>query len=94
MADEPVQRFEDTDGGLNQMTIRRFKKIIAQSDFTIARFETVPIRPLRWLANPLTRDSPPPAYGASFSPARPRGPARAHRLTASKRLPTLGLPDA
>ena len=53
---EPVQRFEDTDGGLNQMTIRRFKKIVDYSDFTIARFEAVPIRPLRWLANPLTRE--------------------------------------
>jgi SAM-dependent methyltransferase len=52
----PFDRFEDTDGGLNRMTIRRFKKIIAASDFAVARFEAVPIRPLKWLANPLTRE--------------------------------------
>jgi 2-polyprenyl-3-methyl-5-hydroxy-6-metoxy-1,4-benzoquinol methylase len=54
--EEPVDRFEDTDGGLNQMTIRRFKKILADSDFAIERFETLPIRALKWLANPLTRE--------------------------------------
>jgi SAM-dependent methyltransferase len=53
---EPVERFEDTDGGLNQMTIRRFKKIVAASDFEVERFEALPIRPLAWLANPITRE--------------------------------------
>jgi SAM-dependent methyltransferase len=53
---EPVDRFEDTDGGLNQMTIRRFKKIVAGSDFDMEHFDALPIRPLAWLANPLTRE--------------------------------------
>jgi SAM-dependent methyltransferase len=53
---EPVKRFEDTDGGLNQMTVRRFKKLVAASDFAVARFRAVPIRQLRWFANPLTRE--------------------------------------
>lgn len=54
--EEPVERFEDTDGGLNQMTIRRFKKIVAGSDFDVARIAAIPIRQLKWLANPLTRE--------------------------------------
>jgi hypothetical protein len=51
-----VDRFEDTDGGLNQMTIRRFRKIVAGSDFVVERFAALPIRRLAWLANPLTRE--------------------------------------
>ena len=51
-----VTRFEETDGGLNQMTIRRFRRLVAASDFTVERFENVPIRQLAWLANPLTRE--------------------------------------
>jgi hypothetical protein len=54
--EEPVDRFEDTDGGLNQMTIRRFRKIVAGSDFGVERFAALPIRRLAWLANPLTRE--------------------------------------
>ena len=53
---EPVHRFEDTDGGLNQMTIRRFEKIVADSDFGVEHFGAIPIRRLAWLANPLTRE--------------------------------------
>lgn len=54
--EEPVDRFEDTDGGLNQMTIHRFKKIVADSDFVMERFAAIPLRRLAWLANPLTRE--------------------------------------
>jgi hypothetical protein len=53
---EPAHRFEDTDGGLNQMTIRRFRTIVAASDFDVERFAAIPIRRLAWLANPLTRE--------------------------------------
>lgn len=38
------------------MTIRRFKKIVAGSDFVIEHFAAIPIRPLAWLAHPLTRE--------------------------------------
>ena len=51
-----AMRFCEVDGGLNQMTIRRFKKMLHHSGFTVERFETVPIRKLRWLQNPLTRE--------------------------------------
>jgi 2-polyprenyl-3-methyl-5-hydroxy-6-metoxy-1,4-benzoquinol methylase len=54
--EEPATRFEDTDGGLNQMTVRRFKKLVAGSDFAVVRFGAIPIRQLRWLANPMTRE--------------------------------------
>lgn len=49
-------RFNEVDGGLNQMTIRQFRQLVAKSDFTMEKFEPVPIRKLRWLSNPLTRE--------------------------------------
>lgn len=49
-------RFCEVEGGLNQMTIRRFRKLLAQSDFNVARFEAVPIRRARRLSNRLTRE--------------------------------------
>jgi SAM-dependent methyltransferase len=48
--------FNEVEGGLNQMTIRRFKRLVAESDFEFEEFEAVPIRKLKWLANPLTRE--------------------------------------
>jgi SAM-dependent methyltransferase len=49
-------RFDEVEGGLNQMTIRRFRNLIARSAVEFEAFETVPIRRLRALANPLTRE--------------------------------------
>jgi SAM-dependent methyltransferase len=49
-------RFREVEGGLNQMTIRRFEQILARSDFHVERFEAVPIRKLRWLHSRLTRE--------------------------------------
>lgn len=49
-------RFCEAEGGLNQMTIRRFESIVAASDFKFAEFEPVPIRKLRPVANRLTRE--------------------------------------
>jgi SAM-dependent methyltransferase len=49
-------RFHEIEGGLNQMTIRRFKKLVEQSDFQFAHFETVPIRKAHFLLNPLTQE--------------------------------------
>lgn len=49
-------RFNEVDGGLNQMTIRRFERIIAESDFRFESFEAVPIRKVRPLHNRLTRE--------------------------------------
>jgi SAM-dependent methyltransferase len=42
--------------GLNRMTIKRFFTLCEQSEFTIEKKETVPIRGLTWLHNDLTRE--------------------------------------
>jgi SAM-dependent methyltransferase len=49
-------RFREVEGGLNQMTIRRFERIVSKSPFKFAQFEAAPIRKLRVLANRLTRE--------------------------------------
>src|SRR5215212_2767127 len=49
-------RFHEAEGGLNQMTIRRFEALISESDFKFAEFEPVPIRRIQFLANRLTRE--------------------------------------
>jgi SAM-dependent methyltransferase len=49
-------RFADVAGGLNQITIRRFERIVERSPLKFASLETVPIRRVRLLANPLTRE--------------------------------------
>jgi SAM-dependent methyltransferase len=49
-------RFSEVAGGLNQMTIRRFQKLISESPFRFEYFDLVPIRRLRYLANRLTRE--------------------------------------
>lgn len=48
--------FRDVRGGLNQMSISRFEQLLTDSDFHVEHFEAVPIRPLRWLWSPWTRE--------------------------------------
>jgi SAM-dependent methyltransferase len=48
--------FQTVSGGLNQMTIRRFKKVVSESPLTLTSMELVPIKKLRSLANPLTQE--------------------------------------
>jgi hypothetical protein len=47
---DDAQRYEDVPGGLNRMTIARFREIIDASEFRFLVFDPVPIRPLRWFA--------------------------------------------
>jgi hypothetical protein len=49
-------RFTEIEGGLNQMTVRRFRKLVEASDFQFTHFETVPIRKAQFLLNPLTEE--------------------------------------
>ncbi|HWG41642.1 MAG TPA: methyltransferase domain-containing protein [Gemmataceae bacterium] len=49
-------RFGEVRGGLNQMTIRRFERLVADSPLQIRDFEAIPIRPVRLLHNRLTRE--------------------------------------
>jgi len=44
------------ESGLNRMTIRRFIKLVEASPLKFASFELLPIRPLRLIANRLTRE--------------------------------------
>lgn len=48
--------FQEVEGGLNQMTLRRFGKLVAESPFVIQTLMHVPIRRLRYLFNPLTKE--------------------------------------
>ncbi|GHT27570.1 hypothetical protein FACS18942_07070 [Planctomycetales bacterium] len=48
--------FSEVAGGLNQMSISRFKKIVQKSPFEILSFECCPIKGIRLLNNPLTRE--------------------------------------
>jgi SAM-dependent methyltransferase len=78
--EEPVDRFEDTDG---------FRKIVAASDFVVERFDAVPIRRLAWLANPLTREFTTACVRCELVSKPAYEVARAHGLTAPARVPTL-----
>jgi SAM-dependent methyltransferase len=49
-------RFGEVEGGLNRMTVRRFEKLVAASDFEVETFEAVPIKRLRRFFTPLTRE--------------------------------------
>jgi SAM-dependent methyltransferase len=45
-----AQRFEDVEGGLNRMTIRRFEHLITDSGFIVKTLSCVPIRGMALLA--------------------------------------------
>ena len=49
-------KFSEVDGGLNQMTIARFERLVAASKFRLESMETIPIRPLRPVHSRLTRE--------------------------------------
>jgi SAM-dependent methyltransferase len=49
-------RFNEVAGGLNQMTVRKFRELLASSDFEVQQFEAVPISRLRRLSNRLTQE--------------------------------------
>jgi SAM-dependent methyltransferase len=49
-------RFNQVEGGLNQMTISRFRKLIENSRFIAEKVQAVPIRRLRFAHGPLTQE--------------------------------------
>ncbi len=49
-------RFSEVEGGLNQMTIARFERLVAASGFRLESLETVPIRKLSPIHCRLTRE--------------------------------------
>jgi SAM-dependent methyltransferase len=48
--------FSEVEGGLNQMTIRKFERLVEGSPFSLATLDLVPIRKLAPLHNRLTRE--------------------------------------
>jgi SAM-dependent methyltransferase len=54
--DDGATRFGEVRGGLNQMTVARFERIISQSPFEVASRNFRPIRAVRWLYGSLTRE--------------------------------------
>jgi SAM-dependent methyltransferase len=65
-------RFQEVEGGLNQMTIRRFEGLVRDSAFEFAVFETVPIKRLQLLANRLTREFTTSIVRCKLVPRQPR----------------------
>ena len=51
-----ARRFREVEGGLNQMTVSRFERLVGASGFRRVHLEVVPIRKLRPVANGLTRE--------------------------------------
>ncbi len=51
-----ARSFGEVEGGLNQMTIRRFEALIGKSQFQVDQLECVPIRPLRRFHSRFTRE--------------------------------------
>jgi len=49
-------RFSEIEGGLNRMTIRRFKKLVSESEFAFETFEAAPIKRAAVLSNALTKE--------------------------------------
>jgi SAM-dependent methyltransferase len=49
-------RFQEVEGGLNQMTIGRFEKLAHSSGLRVQYLKTVPIRQLAWAHSALTRE--------------------------------------
>lgn len=70
-------RFCEVEGGLNQMTIRRFTKLLAESDFEVERLEAVPMRRLKLLCNRLTQEFFTSMLRCTLIPRRPAEVRRA-----------------
>ena len=51
-----ARTFGEVEGGLNQMSIRRFERLVSASPFSTAQLELVPIRKLRRFHNAVTRE--------------------------------------
>jgi SAM-dependent methyltransferase len=49
-------RIRDVEGGMNQLSIKKLLEVIEASDFLVEYEHLVPIRPLRWAHNRLTRE--------------------------------------
>ncbi len=51
-----ARRFREVEGGLNQMTLARFERLVAECGITVEKVQEVPIRVARAFHNRLTRE--------------------------------------
>lgn len=51
-----ARHFNEVEGGLNQMTVARFRRLVKSSGLKVQSLELLPIRRLKWLFSPLTRE--------------------------------------
>lgn len=51
-----MRHYNEGSGGMNQMSLTRFERLVRESPFQLTRFEPVPIRKLRWAHNRMTRE--------------------------------------
>jgi len=56
LRNDGATRFREVEGGLNQMTIAHFERLVAASSFQLDRLEAVPIRRLSGFHNRFTRE--------------------------------------
>lgn len=49
-------RFHEVAGGLNKMTLRRWERLVRESDFEFMSYELIPIRAMKRFHMPLTRE--------------------------------------
>lgn len=54
--DDGASAFSEVEGGLNQMTIARFERLVAASPLRLEHLHSVPIRRLRWLHGRWSRE--------------------------------------
>jgi hypothetical protein len=54
--DDGAKSFGEVAGGLNRMTIKRFERIIEQSEFKFVYMETVPIKGISLFKNRILRE--------------------------------------
>jgi SAM-dependent methyltransferase len=67
-------RFREVAGGLNQMTVGRFRQLLAASEFTVEEFAALPIRRLRHFSNAATREFVTSVVRCTLAPAPAGGP--------------------
>jgi len=79
-----ARRFGEVEGGLNQMTVRRFARLLERSAFEVVRLETVPIRRLRWLSNAVTREFVTSIVRCTLVPRESAGAERRETLAMSQ----------
>ena len=66
-----AKRFHEVAGGLNGMTIRRWERLVAGSDFKCTSYELIPIRPAKRLHCRLTREWLTSLIRARLAPCEP-----------------------